>query len=266
MEKQTKIQLSFICPTEYISTLGSRSDFILALSHLIDLEGRNKYTQEIIRTRLPILLDNGNFELHTPEPLDSLIAKALKIGATTFFAPDKLFDPIGTQIELEKAINASKTTNLKVGAVVQADNVEDYLKQLVDFQENPDVSLIGLSILSIPKSFEKELGKFDITESRIKLLQIMKSMRSDWKSCHLLGIGDSYKDVLYAKEECPWVVSNDSSCAFQSGLFGREITDELEVVGGKVHHKVDFKFNDLLNHTFLQINSNIIKIKNKIQN
>ena len=262
------IKLAFIVPTAYIKDIGSRGNFTLALSHLVDLENENEYEKAIKEIGLEIILDNGLFENHTPEPLESLIKKALKIGATTFFAPDVLYDSIETKKELNKAIKLAENTGLKIGAVVQADNVDDYWKQLLEFNANPCVDLIGLSILSIPKSFEKLIGKHDVTESRINLLQWMKAKADldgiKWKNCHLLGIGDSYQDVLYAKKFCPWVVSNDSSCAFQSGLNDRGMTGDLEVLYGKVKEKIDFNLKDVPLSKIANINILIEIIKEKI--
>lgn len=40
---------SFICPTAFINDpyIGGRSDFLLALSHLIDDEATNEYAQAV---------------------------------------------------------------------------------------------------------------------------------------------------------------------------------------------------------------------------
>ena len=268
------MRLSFITPTKYIKKYGSQSDFILALSHLIDIDEENAYEEAIIKTNLPILCDNGLFENSVPESLETLVAKALKISATHFFAPDILFDSKGTQKELDKTIKylenpAFRFNKIKIAAVVQANNAEDYMKQLLDFNNNPAVDLIGLSILSIPKSFYDELGRYDITESRILVLQKMKSMELHdgvkWKNCHLLGLGNDYGDVIYAKEFCPFVVSNDTSCCFQSGLFGKRLTDELEVPGGKVKEKVNFDLESLTREQRDCIQYNIHKCKEVIQ-
>jgi len=209
-------------------------------------------------------LDNGLFENHIPEPIESLVEKALKIGATTFFAPDMLYDSKGTATCLKTAISITKGTGLKIAAVVQADNELDYMKQLLEFNKNPNVDLIGLSILSIPKSFGGS-----ITESRIQLLKEMKRMADEesivWKSCHLLGLGDGYADVLYASENCPFVVSNDTSSAFQTALFGRTYNGELEVIQGKVKEKVDFELKDVPESILQEAYYNITKIKKIIK-
>lgn len=263
------MKLAFIVPTKYISQFGTQGHFTLALSHLMKKDGENEYEKAIKEAGLPIILDNGLFENHVPEGIETLIEKANRIGATHFFAPDVLFDRKGTEEELKKAVLAKeKYPNLKLGAVVQANSPEEYLDALLKMNNDPNVDLIGLSILSIPKSWEKKLGKFDVTASRIELLRNMKALSAQgvkWKDCHLLGLGDSYADVLFAAEECPWVVSNDTSCCFQTGLFKKKLTEDLVVPGGKIQKKVDF---DLQGMTVLQvktIESNIYKVKDKFK-
>lgn len=267
MDKK-KLKLSFITPTRWIKKYGSQGDFILALAHLLPSkagsQGSLEYENEIMKTKLSIYLDNGMFENHNPEPVESLIKKAEKIKAELFFAPDFLYDSKLTQIELDHAIALNKYygTQIKIGAVVQGKNPDDYKNQLIKFNENPDVSLIGLSILAIASSFEAEIGKFDITESRIHLMKWMIEQKDIvWKDMHLLGIGDSYKDVIFAAENCPWIKSNDSSCAFQSGLFEKRLNDKLEVPGGKIQNKVVFELLYLTEkqEEYIQNNIDIIK-------
>lgn len=275
MKKKTNMKLSFITATPWIKKYGSQSDFILALAHLLPSlagsQGSAEYEREIIDTKLPILLDNGLFEKHVPEPTESLIQKAVKIGAYAFFAPDRLYDAEYTKIELLHAINLNKymKTGIKVAAVVQANNPKDYKEQLLEFNTMEDVSLIGLSILSIPESFEAEIGEHNITESRIYLMKWMieygRENNIQWKQMHLLGLGNSYADVIFASENCPWIISQDSSCAFQSGQFGKRLTDNLEVPEGKVKFKVEFGLQHLSEGAEENIQYNIDLIKKVIQ-
>lgn len=263
------IKLAFITPTKSIKEFGSRGDFTLALSHLMDKDSENEYEKAIKEISLPIILDNGLFENHEPEGLETLVEKAQRVGATHFFAPDILFDANGTRDELKKAVKAKQDTDLKLAAVVQADNREDYLNQLIEFNADPEVDMIGLSILSIPKSYEKEIGEFNVTKARLMLLKDMIDLKEqgvDWKPCHMLGLGDSYQDVIFANKHCPWVVSNDTSSCFQSGKFGKELEgDFLEVPGGKVQEKVDFDQGEPTKDQKIIISRNINRVLSKIK-
>lgn len=231
------MDVSFITPTKHIKDLGSKSDFILALSHLIDLKEENEYEKAVKEANLPIYLDNGLFENHTPEGIETLIKKTLKIKAKIFFAPDTLYNKKETAYALEDAIGLSKT--LGVAAVVQAETKEEWLDFYRELCLDPRVSLIGLSILAIPYVY-----KMPIAESRIECMKDMLKMNIPHKSCHLLGLGDSLKDVIFAKENCPWIKSHDSSSAVWNAFQGKKILENGDVEGGKTPIKVDFSYKE----------------------
>jgi hypothetical protein len=259
------MKLSFITPTAYIKDYGSQGDFMLALAHLIDLEKENEYERSIKETKLPIMLDNSCFEKDSAEPIDSLIKKGIKVGAYVFFAPDVMFNSKETKKELMIAIEKVKEqkADIQIGAIVQGDNKEDFMRQLVEFNDLEEVSLIGIPIKPCGVSFN-----LPIAESRIELMKEMLKMEEQgfkWKKMHLLGLGDSYKDVIFAKDNCPWIESNDSSSAFQTGLANCSYNADLEVVQGKVKEKVDFSLDNVYQGLLDDIDYHIKKIKSVIQ-
>jgi hypothetical protein len=270
------MKLSFITPTAYIKDYQSRGDFILALSHLLNRVEPNKYEQEILATKLPIILDNGLFENHFPEGIDSLIEKALRVGATHFFAPDHLYNAKKTLRSLENALyirnNLKIEDRVKVGAVVQGETEEEFFWLYDKFQRMPGVDLIVLSILAIPRCFgrwnktkhtKKEsyvLDEREITPSRIEMIEKMIKRGGNRKKCHLLGLGDSYKDVVRAGK-CDWIVSNDSSSCFWNAMQGKAILDDGDVEGGKTKIKVAFDFDSATQEQLHLALYNINKVK-----
>lgn len=238
------MKMSFISPTKYIKEFQSQGDFILALSHLIDHDKENDYEKAIKETKLPILLDNGAFENSHPEGIDSLIRKARKIKAEKFFAPDHLFNSKATKDAVNITIDILKTLqqrkHFKVGAVVQADNPKDWIDQYVDFTENSEIDFIGLSILSIPKSWGKS-----ITESRIECFKELIKLNIEHKSCHMLGLGENYEDIKFAIKNCPWIESNDTSSCFMTGLNKIKYDKDLIIPGGKIKEKMNFNLSKL---------------------
>ena len=76
----------------------------------------------IVATGLPIYLDNGLFENKEAESINTLVKKAVRIGAELVFAPDVLYDVSKTRENVNKAANLVLEAGLKLGAVVQADN------------------------------------------------------------------------------------------------------------------------------------------------
>jgi len=274
------MKLSYITPTAYIKNYQSQGNFVLALAHLMNLHESNEYERVILDTELPIILDNGLFENHTPEGIDSLITKGLRIRATHFFAPDHLFDKKRTEEDLNHAIYILKqrcaNSYIKIAAVVQGETEEEWLEQYDKFQEIPEVDLIGLSILSVPRCFgswnnerhtKKDIYQHrdsEITPSRIKLLKKLLERGGNNKKCHLLGLGNSYEDVIFAAQNCPFVISNDTSSAFWNGIQGKKILDDGKIEGGKTEVKVNFNFKDATQEQLNNAQYNINKVKNLI--
>lgn len=268
-----KIKISFITPTKHIKKYGVQGDFILALSHLIKLNKTTEYEKELRKSGLPIILDNGLYENHVAEPIETLIKKAIKIKATHFFVPDVLYDKEATWESYKEALKVWKKIKgpkPKIAVVPQATNSTDYKILLRFFEKESAVDMIGLSILAIPKSFRREVRGHNITRSRTYFLKWMcyiADLGYVWKKkYHLLGLGDSMKDVLYAQKNCPWVVSHDSSSAFWNGVQGRRMKGSFcEVVKGKTKIPVDFKLKTLTKKQEKLIQENIDLVKTNLE-
>lgn len=243
------MRISFISPTSLIRKYGSQGDFTLALAHLIDNDKVNDYEQAILDISLPIILDNSLFEQGVPEEMRSVIEKGIRIGATHFFAPDYLYQRETTEQSVDTTYALMEEMGvvgkIKMAAVVQANNPEDYIESYLKFVDDPRIDLIGLSILSIPESF-KEVTKTDnITINRIECLHQLATLPRH-KDSHMLGAGSSYRDVALGSK-MDWVVSHDSSSAVWNGVQGKRIsTIDLSVDGGKTEVPVDFGFKEEL--------------------
>lgn len=258
------MKISFICSTAYIEKYQTQGDFVLALAHLIDKNKQNNYEKAILSTKLPIILDNSLFEKHEPEGIDSLITKALKIKAESFFAPDYLFNRKETEKSFENTYYCMQkrqvTDTLKVNVVIQANNIKDYTESYKKFATDPRVNLIGLSILSIPESFKEETGTSDITTNRIECIKQLNKLKTH-KNSHLLGLGNSIKDLIYAKETASWIVSNDSSSMFWNAIQGKKLLSDGRIEGGKTDKVVDFNFNSATKKQLDLVQENITLCK-----
>lgn len=251
------MKIAFITPTRGIRNFGSQGDFQLALSHLLDIDEPNSYEKELLATGQQIILDNGLFENHQPEGIVNLIKKTQRIKATHFFAPDHLYDAKRTLKAVEHTIYNLKRLELadkiKIAAVIQGKTEEEFFWLYDELQKIPEIDLIGLSILAIPRCFGSFEGKEtkknvyqhddeEITPTRIKCLKKMIERGNNKKNCHLLGLGSSLEDVIFAKKNCPWVVSHDSSSMFWSAIQGKKMLNDGSIEGGKSEVKVDFDF------------------------
>ena len=272
------MNLAFITPTRCINLFGNQGDFHLGLSHLMDRYTENEYERALRESGLPIILDNGLFENHNPEGIDPLLTKAIRIKATHFFAPDVLYDAKGTLMALHNTLYVMDQRLLmgkvKVAAVVQGKTESEFFELYDQYQSIPEVELIGLSILAIPRCFgswnesphkKSEIYQHndeEIVPTRIKVLKKLLERGNNHKPVHLLGLGSSYEDVIFAKENCPFVVSNDTSSCFQNGLKGRRIIgDTLQVEGGKVKEKVNFDLRSIKRKQADLIQENINQVK-----
>lgn len=257
---------SLIAPTKLIPKYGNQGDFHLTLSHLLD-ETPNEYEKTIKESSLPIYLDNGLFENGKSVPVDELMDHAARLNAVYVFAPDVLFNRDATEKNIDiaqkelQAANKRHNSQTKLAGVVQADNRKDYLEGYEWMVANESVSLIGISILAVPKSYEKELGAFNVSESRLLALRELKEQKFHKKS-HLLGAGNSYIDIAYAARNLPWVDSHDSSSAIWNGVQGHEFNEDFSINGGKTKVHVDFDYDLALDgptEEMIQNNINIAK-------
>lgn len=127
--------------------------------------------------------------------------------------------------------------------------------------------MLALSILSVPKSFEELTETKDITTNRVVAMQMIdeaaKLSGIEIKPTHMLGLGESLVDLVEARRY-PWIYSNDSSSAFQTGKHLKTY-EFLKVPGGKVHEKVVFEQTDLTSDQRDAILKNIAMIEEVVK-
>ena len=258
------MKIAFISPTSLIEDF--HGDFHLALSHLIGGSFyKNKYVRTLLKVKKPILLDNGLFENGKPEGVKTLFKKARMLGAHTVFCPDTLYNRKKTEEAFKKIAKDHNTSDFQLGFVVQADNPKDYVEGYQWAVEQPEIALIGLSILAIPHSFKSVTGTDDIVTNRLECLRQLNMLPKHKKS-HLLGAGSSYKDIEFAIKFCPWVVSHDSSSAVWNGIQRKMIDPiSLEVEGGKSKIPVDFNFDEPLDNQQIRIIQRNIRTIKKLR-
>lgn len=261
------MQLAFITPTAYLNRFSSQGDFYLALAHLIDDNGSNDYARfhrrEAEKGRR-VILDNGLFE-GAQVSTEALVQRARAIKASVVCAPDVLYDSKATIKEFKQFIKYKHELGLvcDIMGIPQADNPNDWWECFQFMDLHPECSLIGLSILSIPKSFGSSIGKTErpITDSRVHLIRQLYSFSyfsgHRITPCHLLGLGESYRDVIEAKKLLPRdIVSNDSSSAFVHGMHSVVYRRGGVIPGGKNHEKLDFDLQEVREVEKIQQNIN----------
>lgn len=269
------MKLAFITPTAYLEKFSAQGDIFLALAHLIDDNGTNEYARfhrRKVEEGRRVILDNGLFE-GAQVTTDQLLRRAAAIKASVVCAPDVLYDAKGTIKEFKRFIQAKHEFGLvaEVMGIPQADNPTDWWEcfQFMDLHSECDI--IGLSILSVPKSFGRHATREQpITSSRVHLIRQLyaHSYLSGRRitPCHLLGLGESYDDIIFATRLLPRdIISNDSSSCFVHGMRGIRYGREGHIPGGKVHEKLDFDLqawphdHDHIEEEDIQFNINMAK-------
>lgn len=249
------MDLAFITPTTYLRKFASQGDIYLALAHLIDDDGQNDYAcfhrGEAEKGRR-VILDNGLFE-GAQVGTEALLRRAQAIGAQVVCAPDILYDSAGTIKEFKNFIRAKQDAGLSIDVmgIPQADNPADFWDCFRFMDLSGDCQLIGLSILSVPHSFGELVGNRGITASRLYLLEQLSNYEKlagrPATKCHLLGLGESLADIMYAARELPHtVISNDSSSAFVHGMNNVAYSVLGTWPGGKIEEKLDFQLPALM--------------------
>lgn len=251
------MQLAFITPTAYLDTYSSLGHIYLALAHLVDDNGTNDYARFYRRKAAEghrVILDNGLFE-GAQVDTDALLRRARSIDASVVCAPDVLYNAEGTVKEFKQFIRDKQDFGLqcKVMGIPQADNPVDWWNCFRFMDMSQDCELVGLSILSVPQSFEHVAqaehpdGRHfsRITDSRMYLLRQLSSYEKllgrRATECHILGLGEHYGDILYATAQLKdTVVSCDSSSAFVHGMRNVRYTRLGDIPGGKILEKLDF--------------------------
>lgn len=245
------MKLALITPTNYLNKFATQGDFYLALAHLIDDEGKNEYARfhrrESEKGRR-VILDNGLFEGAQVSP-EALIQRARVIKAQTVCAPDVLYDSKGTIKGFKSFIRLKHEEGLvcDIMGIPQADNPSDWWECFQFMDLHAECNLIGLSILSIPRAFRNSIGPTSrpITDSRVHLIRQLYAFSyfsgHRITPCHLLGLGESYRDVIEAiKLLGRDIISNDSSSAFVHGMHNVRYRTGGFIPGGKIHEKLDF--------------------------
>ena len=266
-----------ITPTKYINhkEIWRRSDFLLVLSHLLDPDCTNDYAKEVKKfkteTWRAIYLDNGLFENHIPERWESLLRKGMLLWADYIFAPDVLYDREATEREFEKfnELKKSYETDIKLAYVVQASDPIEYLVSYKWAEENPDITMIWLSILTLPYCFEwldhSRDAFAEISKARMKWIQALDIVINPKKKAHLLWLWDDpVMELQAARIAHRFIETNDSCSAYMTWKKGF-IYSKKWIPGWKIIEKVDFNNQESLNLDQIRnIARNIDLLKNEI--
>lgn len=185
-------EFCIIAPTAYLSEFALRSRSHLVLAHLVDTDVEYAYFYATLDTSSDnhfIIMDNGAFELGESYEPSKLIELAGQCGAEVIVLPDYPGQPGLKTIEASSAMVADvKAAGYKTMFVPQSEkgNMEDWIQAYAWAASNPDIDVIGMSILGIPNAIPHVHKSF----SRVVMTEILleRGLFNTDKHHHYLGL------------------------------------------------------------------------------
>ncbi len=242
-----KIKYGYISPIKYQHLIPESADFHLILAHLLDDKEYVDFYKEKIKRGDTVILDNSAFEFKRALSAEEIFGFIERSGIepTYVVAPDYPYEDWKVTWDSTLAfIEEVKGKPYKVMAVPQS-REGDWTGWLRGYQlmaNNPDIAVIGMSIIGIPNAFCKLTGTDDIAFNRIYatnyLLDTGLAATDKWH--HYLGLGGGPREIVIQRQ-LGLMDSNDSSSPFWHGYLGIDLDDSIwGLKDGKSPIEVDF--------------------------
>ena len=243
-----KIKYGYISPVKYQHLIPEGADFHLILAHLLDNKEYVDYYKAKIQRGDTVILDNSAFEFKRALSASEILGFIERSGIqpTYVVAPDYPFlDWKETMASTLNFIQQVKDQPYKIMAVPQSvkGDVKGWMQGYLQMYDNPDISVIGMSILGIPNAFCSLTGTDDIAFNRIfatKYILDNTHVKPNRKWHHYLGLGGGPREILIQRQ-LELMDSNDSSSPFWHGYLGIKLDDSIwGLKDGKSKKEVNF--------------------------
>lgn len=262
------INFCHISPTPHLSQLTAFNGSHLLLAHLIEEDPHYQEFYAKLDDGREKIMDNSGFEMfkmgremYNPS---KLVQMAASVHADIIVLPDYPMQPAHVTMDAAaKMLPVFKDNGFGAFYVPQSEvgDLEGYLTSMNWALNNPDIKVIGLSILGCPIALGMKEQKFDSLDqidgaykmqrflSRWKILSIMKERgmldERAVKKFHCLGLVDGPNEIDLLQEFVPYIRSWDTSSAVWLGLSGNMTYDSSPtgLRNGKYEKEVDFDFS-----------------------
>lgn len=245
MNLPTNPAFCFITPISYMEQCASASTRHLVLAHLVDRDDRYAtwYKHRSDQGDF-IMMDNSAYELHEPYSPEKLISLSRKCGAHAVVLPDYPFQPAEKTISAaEKFIPLFKEEGLFTFFVPQSTRgaTEGWISCYLWAANNPDVDIIGMSILGIPNA----LPNIDPAYARVVMTSILqdRGLLARHKYHHYLGLNSGVNLEIPSLLRMNALNSIDSSGPVWSALLGHAYTTDTDSYQAVSKIKVPVDFN-----------------------
>lgn len=237
----------FITPTPYLELFASPdiagSNRHLVLAHLVDRDpvyaayyaGRNQLGEYV-------MMDNSAYELHEPYSPDKLLELAAKCGADAIVLPDYPFQPADRTIDAAcRFAPTFKEAGYHTFFVPQSETGKayDWIRGYEWAANNPDIDIIGMSILGIPNALPAIAPAYARVVMTL-LLQERGIFSSKYH--HYLGLNAGPGLEIPSLLRMNALQSIDSSGPVWAGIFGHAYSTEYDSLQAakKLKSVVDF--------------------------
>lgn len=235
----------YIAPTNYLE-FTRRSTTHLVLAHLIIGPHRDQAYVDFYKARSAagdlVLCDNSAFEFSGSVDPSTLIDAALSVGATSLVLPDYPDQPAQKTIDAAiEWIPKFKAAGLAPFFVPQSKigDLDDWLAAYEWGASNPDIEILGMSILGIPNA----LPRLPRHMARVTMATLLQSTGRYCSTKHHHWLGLNAPEEVQALVNMEVVDTMDSSSPVQYGIQGHMYNTHLQGLGVPQKHfmqHVDF--------------------------
>lgn len=245
--KDSKPAFCVIAPTAYLAAYAIRSTTHLVLAHIVDKDPTYAdFYKNLSETGRGdrIIMDNGAFELGKSYDPEKLLALGKRCGAHAIVLPDYPWQPSqATREAAEQWAPMVREAGFSTMFVPQSEtgNLEDWISGYMWAADNPDIDIIGMSILGIPTA----LPHIPAAYARVVMTELLidRGVFAD-KYHHYLGLnaGPALEIPPLLKAEA--LNSCDSSNPVWMAILGHEYSKNTDsyLSVKKVKKEVDFNF------------------------
>lgn len=256
----------FITPTSYLERYAVASSTHLVLAHLVDVdEAYAAFYAARSAAGDFIMMDNSAYELKEPYAPEKLITLAQKCGAHAVVLPDYPFAPCAKTIDAAiKFIPIFKDAGLKSFFVPQSavGDLEDWMNGYKWAAANPDIDIIGMSILGVPNA----LPHIEPAYARVVMSQLLldRGVFAHTKHHHYLGLNAGPALEIPSLLQMKVLDTIDSSNPVWMAILGHQYSDNTDsyLPVQKVNLPVDFHIKlskDSITHYRIEQNIRMTK-------
>ena len=259
------IKFCHIAPTYFLERFTKTNGAHLLLAHLVEQDETYANYYANLNDGKVKIMDNSAFEMFKQgRPMydsDKLIEMGQRCKADVIVMSDYPKEPwTKTMQAAQKMIPELKAAGFGTFYVPQSEfgDMQGVLQSFKWAIENPDIDLIGVSILTCPIAFEVDESKHGSGDrhkgyclqrflSRWKMFKALDNAGlltvGALKKFHCLGMTDGPNEIELLEEFKPYIYSWDSSAAVWAGLQGRPFDRSPSgLQHGKVETEVDFGY------------------------